>query len=168
MNYLKYSCDFLLNDSLSDHIQLIPICGEDKFAECGIEFEVIDINSTEKTQLGFKAVISNYDKEIIMVCLGDEPCHEASERYVKNADWLLSEAFCLRSDKELFQPYEKNHSTAYDAGQVAKKLGVKNLILYHTEDSDLKNRTKKYTEEAMQNFKGNIFVPNDLEVIRIL
>lgn len=168
LNYLKYSCDFLLSDSLSDQIQLIPIWGEDKFTECGVKFEVININSTKKAQLGFRAVISNYDKELLMVCLGDEPCHETSEKYVKNADWLLAEAFCLRSEKELFQPYEKSHSTAYDAGQTAEKLGVKNLLLYHTEDSDLENRAKKYTEEAMQNFKGNIFVPDDLEVIRIL
>ena len=168
LDYLKYSCDFLFSGSLSDYIQFIPVCGEDNFTECGIGFEVIDINSTKKAQLGFRAVISNYDKELIMVCLGDEPCNETCEKYVKNADWLLSEAFCLRSEKEVFQPYEKHHSTAYDAGQVAERLGVKNLLLYHTEDSDLENRAKKYAEEAMQNFKGNIFVPNDLEVIKIL
>lgn len=168
LNYLKYNCDFLLNDSLSEQIQLIPINGEDKFTECGIEFEAININSTKKAQLGFRAVISNYDKILTMVCLGDEPCHETCEDYVKNADWLLSEAFCLRSEKELFYPYEKNHSTAYDAGQMAEKLGVKNLILYHTEDSDLENRAKRYAEEAGQNFTGNLFVPDDLDVIRIL
>lgn len=168
LNYLKYNCDFLLNDSLSGHIQFIPVCAEDKFTECGIEFEIININSTKKTQLGFKAFIHNYDKLLTLVCLGDEPCHKTSENYVKNADWLLSEAFCLRNEQELFHPYEKHHSTAYDAGLLAENLGVKNLILYHTEDSDLENRAQKYTEEAMQSFKGNIFVPDDLEVIRIL
>ena len=43
LNYLKYSCDFLLSDSLSEYIQFIPICGEDKFTECGMEFDVINI-----------------------------------------------------------------------------------------------------------------------------
>ena len=65
LNYLKYSCDFLLPESWSDHIQFIPIAGADKLSECGIEFEVIDINSTKKKQLGFRAVIRNYDKEFI-------------------------------------------------------------------------------------------------------
>ena len=168
LDFLKYSCNFLLNDSLSERIQFIPICGEDKQTECGIEFEVIDIHSTKKEQLGFRAVIREHDKEIVMVCLGDEPCYITSESYVRNADWLLSEAFCLRSEKELFHPYEKNHSTAYDAGLTAEKLGVKNLLLYHTEDSDLKNRAKKYAEEAMQSYNGNVYVPDDLEVIQIL
>lgn len=168
LNYLRYNCDFLLNDPLSEQIQFIPINGEDKFTECGIEFEAIDINSTKQAQLGFRAVVSNSDNALAMVCLGDEPCHETSENYVRNADWLLAEAFCLRSGQELFHPYEKHHSTAYDVGKTAERLGVKNLLLYHTEDSDLKNRAKRYAEEAGENFKGNIFVPDDLEVIRIL
>ena len=168
IKYLKYSCDFLLKDSLNDHIRFIPISGENKFTECGIAFEVIDINSTKKIQLGFKAVIHNGDQKLTMVCLGDEPCHETSERYAENADWLLSEAFCLKSEQALFHPYEKKHSTAYDAGHIAQKLGVKNLLLYHTEDSDLENRAKKYTKEAMQSFRGNIFVPDDLETIQII
>ncbi len=168
LDYLKYSCKFLLNDLLSESIQFIPICGGDKITECQIEFEVIDINSTKKKQLGFKALIRDKNNELSMVCLGDEPCHAASEHYVRNADWLLSEAFCLRSEKERFHPYEKHHSTAYDVGQIAERLGVKNLLLYHTEDSDLENRAKKYTEEAMLHFSGNIFVPEDLDVIRIL
>ena len=33
LDFLKYSCDFLLNDSLSDRIQFIPICGEDQLTE---------------------------------------------------------------------------------------------------------------------------------------
>lgn len=168
LNYLKYSCDFLINGSLSEHIQFISLCGGDSFAECGMEFEVIDINSTKKKQFGFRSVIRNENGECTLVCLGDEPCHASGERYVKNADWLLSEAFCLKSEEEVFHPYEKSHSTAYDAGQLAERLGVKNLLLYHTEDSDLENRARKYTEEAMQSFNGNVFVPEDLETIRII
>lgn len=168
LNYIKYSCDFLLCDPLSDGIQFIPICEGTQLTECGIEFKVIDIHSTKKEQLGFRAVIKNEDQECVMVCLGDEPCNEANEKYVMNADWLLSEAFCLKSEEEIFHPYTKHHSTAYDAGQMAERLGVRNLVLYHTEDSDLKNRARKYTEEARQNFQGNIFVPDDLDVINII
>ena len=49
-----------------------------------------------------------------------------------------------------------------DAGE---ELGVKNLILYHTEEKTLDNRKENYTCEAAENFKGRIFVPDDLEVI---
>ena len=47
----------------------------------------------------------------------------------------------------------------------AEELGVKNLILYHTEEKTLDNRKENYTCEAAENFKGRIFVPDDLEVI---
>lgn len=167
LDYLRDSCDFLLYDKMSNRIRFIPICGGDELMEFGIKFEVININSTKKEQLGFRAVIRDRDEEIVLVCLGDEPCYATSEDYVRNADWLLSEAFCLRSEKDIFHPYEKKHSTAYDAGQVAERLGVKNLLLYHTEDSDLENRAKKYAAEARQIFNGNIVVPKDLEVVRI-
>ena len=51
-----------------------------------------------------------------------------------------------------------------DAGE---ELGVKNLILYHTEEKTLDNRKENYTREAAENFKGRIFVPDDLEVIEL-
>lgn len=50
---------------------------------------------------------------------------------------------------------------------MAEKLNVKNLVLYHTEDKHLTTRKKDYTEEAQRNFKGKVFVPNDLEIIPI-
>ena len=74
---------------------------------------------------------------------------------------MMCEAFCLYADRDEFKPYEKNHSTALDAG----KLAVKNLILYHTEEMTLSTRRDTYTREAAQNFKGRIVVPDDLEVI---
>lgn len=47
-------------------------------------------------------------------------------------------------------------------------LHVKNLILYHTEDTDLALRRERYAAEAGELFKGNIYVPDDLEVIPLL
>ena len=45
---------------------------------------------------------------------------------------------------------------------------MKNLILYHTEEKTLANRKENYTREAAENFKGRIFVPDDLMVIKFL
>ena len=71
------------------------------------------------------------------------------------------------ADKERFKPYEKHHSTALDAGRLAEELNVKNLLLYHTEDKNIKERKHKYSQEASRLFKGNIFVPDDLEIITL-
>ena len=43
------------------------------------------------------------------------------------------------------------------------ELKVKNLILYHIEESHGINRKSFYQEEAATVFNGNILVPNDLE-----
>ena len=73
---------------------------------------------------------------------------------------------CQRLNRKrrcLFNPYEKSHSTALDAGMLAQELGVKHLVLYHTEDTNLDNRAASYTAEAAQYYKGHILVPKDLE-----
>ena len=86
---------------------------------------------------------------------------------MEDADWLLCESFCLYNDRDIFKPYEKHHSTALEAGVLANRLNIKNLLLYHTEDRTLDTRKEAYMEEAKQNFRGSIFVPNDLEIIDI-
>ncbi len=52
-----------------------------------------------------------------------------------------------------------------EACELAGELGVQNLILYHTEDRNIKNRKKMYLEEGSRYFHGNLFVPDDLESI---
>lgn len=94
-----------------------------------------------------------------------EEDNELNHDYVMGADWLLCEAFCLYDDRERFKPYEKHHSTAFDAGRLASKLDVKNLLLYHTEDKTLATRKERYTAEAQQEFTGCVYVPDDLEKI---
>ena len=57
------------------------------------------------------------------------------------------------------------HSTVKDACELAEKLGVENLLLYHTEDQNITDRKRLYTQEGKQYFHGNLFVPEDLEEI---
>jgi ribonuclease Z len=102
-----------------------------------------------------------------LVCLGDEPCRPTAEPYVRDADWLMLEAFCLEKDAERFRPAKKGHSTAIQAAQTAERLGVRNLVLYHTEDTDLAHRQERYTAEARRAFSGRILVPNDLDMFDI-
>ena len=58
------------------------------------------------------------------------------------------------------------HSVA-DAAKLAKELGVENLLLYHTEDKNILRRRELYSAEARAYFEGNIFVPDDLDVIEL-
>lgn len=137
-----------------------------------------DIHSTKEKQFGFRAELpvegvgSDASREVeskpmVLACLGDEPYNPLNRRYVEGADWMMCEAFCLYADRDTFKPYEKCHSTALDAGKLAAELGVRNLILYHTEEKTLASRKEKYSLEAAEFFKGRIVVPDDLEVIEL-
>ena len=142
----------------------------DCFEVGDMKLECFDIQSTKEKQFGFRAELPSSDesgKPLVLACLGDEPYNEQNRRYIVGADWMMCEAFCLYADRDTFKPYEKCHSTALDAGKLAEELGVKNLILYHTEEKTLDNRRENYTREAAENFKGRIFVPDDLEVIEL-
>ena len=142
----------------------------DSFEVGDMKLECFDIRSTKEKQFGFRAELPSSDesgKPLVLACLGDEPYNGQNRRYIVGADWMMCEAFCLYADRDTFKPYEKCHSTALDAGKLAEELGVKNLILYHTEEKTLANRKENYTREAAENFKGRIFVPDDLEVIEL-
>lgn len=136
----------------------------ERFEVGDMKLECFDIQSTKEKQFGFRAELPGGE---VLACLGDEPYNEQNRRYIEGADWMMCEAFCLYADRDTFNPYEKCHSTALDAGKLAEELGVKNLILYHTEEKTLANRKENYTREAAENFKGRIFVPDDLEVIEL-
>ena len=122
------------------------------------------ILSTKAKQFGFTLTLRNGRK---LTCMGDEPYNPACRRYAEGADWLLHEAFCLYEDRERFKPYEKWHSTARDAADNARELGVKNLVIWHTEDTDLEHRKTRYTKEARERFDGNVLVPDDREIIEL-
>lgn len=123
-----------------------------------------DIHSTKDLQHGFKTTLTNGKS---LTFLGDEPYRDTVKSYCENADYLLHEAFCLYSQREIFKPYEKHHATAKDACKNAKELNVKNVILYHAEDNDLENRKKLYINEGKEEFDGNIYMPDDLDVIEL-
>lgn len=134
-----------------------------------IHMQCFDIHSTKEKQFGFRAElpVPGQHSTLSIACLGDEPYNPLNRSLVEHADWLLCEAFCLYADRDEFKPYEKSHSTALDAGKLAAELGVKSLLLYHTEEKTLATRRTNYTREAAENFKGRIVVPDDLDVIEL-
>ena len=122
-----------------------------------------DIHSQKAKQFGFCMKLKQNRK---LTFLGDEPFNEYNRQYVENAAWLMHEAFCLYAEKDIFQPYKKQHSTALDACKTAEKYHVRNTILYHTEESH-ENRKELYLKEGKSVYQGNLFVPDDNEVIQI-
>lgn len=102
----------------------------------GLLLKAFDTGSDHERQFGHELALPDGKR---VCCLGDEPFHE-----------------CCR-------PCRINRSTAADAAGAAQRLGVKNLVLHHTEDDHLQNRAALYTAEAKELFAGQIFVPCDLE-----
>ena len=123
-----------------------------------------DIGSTKARQFGFSMDLGEGRH---LVCCGDEPLSDAGRPYAQGAEWMLHEAFCLYSQRHLFKPYEKHHSTVVDACKVADELGVRNLLLYHTEDHNIARRRELYTAEGKPHFSGRLWVPDDLESIEL-
>lgn len=121
-----------------------------------------DIFSTKEKQFGFSA---EFTDGMNLCCLGDEPYNEKCKIYADKADYLLAEAFCLYRDRDKFKPYEKHHSTVKEACELAETLQVKNLILYHTEDKNIVERKNLYTAEGQEYYYGNLYVPDDLDII---
>lgn len=146
---------------IGERIFLHPVDDGEVKEILGYQMQFFDIQSVKAKQYGFTMKLQN-GKHFTFA--GDEPYRDCEYPYVKGSDWLLHEAFCLYSQAERFKPYEKCHTTVKDACEMAEELEVKNLILYHTEDKDLKHRKELYLAEGKEYFKGNLFVPDDLEV----
>ena len=144
-------------------VHFVEVKDGEKRNVMGHDIQFFDIHSTKAKQFGFTMWYDNKK----LTCCGDEPYNEYEKTYVENSTWLLHEAFCLYRDREQFQPYEKHHSTVKDACELAQALHVKNLVLYHTEDQNIKERKALYTKEGREYFHGNLFVPEDLECIKL-
>lgn len=130
----------------------------------GYEVEFFDIGSTKAKQYGFTLRLKNGEK---LTFTGDEPFNAKNMQQLKGSDWLLHEAFCLASQTEIFKPYEKHHSTVKDACTLAQKEKIPNLVLWHTEDINLNKRKELYQIEGKQYYQGNLYIPNDLDMINL-
>lgn len=149
---------------IGERIHLIPIHDGEQRTLAGYTVTFFDIHSTKAPQFGFTLRLKNGKK---LVCLGDEPYHYSCEKYVTGADWLLTEAYCLYKDREVYTPYRYHHSTVKEASQLAEQLGIINLVLWHTEEGTYPNRKVRYSAEAKEYFNGNVFIPDDGEVIML-
>lgn len=147
---------------LGDRVHLIAVADGECRMILGKKVTFFDIHSDKAKQFGFSMELTEGER---LTCCGDEPYHECNEVYVKESKWLMHEAFCLSSQTDIFRPYEKNHSTVKDACETAERLNVDHLILYHTEDRNIKERRELYLAEGRKYYHGKLYVPEDLEKI---
>ena len=149
---------------IGERLHFVPVADGETLNVIGHATTFFDIRSTKTKQFGFSMDIGGGKK---LTCCGDEPCNEFAQRYAENSAWLLHEAFCLYAQADIFAPYGKNHSTVKDACELAQKLHVENLLLYHTEDKNLSARKQLYCAEGQRYFSGKIHVPDDLETLAL-
>lgn len=147
---------------LDERIFINVVNDHEKAKILNYELEFLDIMAKKDKQYGFKTILNN-NKTLVFG--GDEPLDEKLYDDVKDVDYLLHEAFCLETESDKYKPKEKGHDTVKSASIKAQKLGVKNLVLWHTAENLGKDRKEIYTKEAKENFNGKVFVPNDLEEI---
>ena len=145
-------------------VLLIPVDDGEVREILGHQIRFFDIGSVNRKQFGFTMRLDGGDRR---TCLGDEPYHACSRKYVQDSTWLMHEAFCMYAERDFFKPYPKHHSTVMDACILAEQMNVKNLVLYHTEDTHIKTRKQLYSAEGAEYFSGNLFVPDDLDEIEI-
>ena len=151
-------------DMLESRIHLVPLKDGEKKQILDYEVTFFDIHSTKAKQFGFTLLLNNGQK---LTFLGDEPYNPACEAYVRGTGWLLHEAFCLYADRDLFKPYEKHHSTVKEACELAESMGIPNLVLWHTEDSNIAGRRRLYLNEGKRYYSGNLYVPEDESLIAL-
>lgn len=163
---IKTISSFVLQKKFTDlfgaNIIFHNINDGNKFEILGRSVTFFDIGSTKDLQFGFHTTLLSGKT---LAFLGDEPYSEHLRDYCLNVDYLLHEAFCLYQERDIFKPYEKHHATARDACANGQQLNAKAVVLYHTEDKNLEIRKERYTLEGREVYGGEIYVPDDLEVI---
>ncbi len=159
----KHILPYQLVDAIYKVVNFVVLQDEDRHQINGVDYTFFDIKAKGTKQFGFECVLN----EKKFAFLGNETLNPSLYERIKNFDFVMHEAFCLESEENIFHAYEKNHSTTKSVSEVMNPLNIKNLILYHTEESHKDQRKDLYTKEAQQYFKGNIIVPDDLEIIEI-
>lgn len=158
-------CKYILQEGLWQKISKVisfQILKDDsQYNIYGNKYTFFDIIAKGTKQFGFETILNQ--KKVIF--LGDEPLNSKLENRVRNADFVLHETFCLDKEEKIFEAFKKNHSTVKTACEKMNELNVKNLVLFHTEESHGNDRKRLYEEEGNKVFHGNLVVPEDLEEI---
>lgn len=164
---IRQICKILLPEKHYDYIDknilLIPVNNNETINILNREITFFDTNSFGTKQYGFYFDIRENER---FTFIGDEYCSENTKKYVKDSKWLFADAY--KTDIEKYEIGKRyRHSTVKQVAELCEQLNVKNVILSHSTDNNLKMRKELFVSVAKQYFKGNVFVPNDLETINL-
>ena len=159
----KYILPDKLMDAVYNGIEFIILNDGDCYNINGIDYTFFDVQAKGTKLFGFECKLNGKK----LAFLGDETLNPNLYERIRDFDYVMHEAFCLESEEHIFHAYEKHHSTTKSVSEKMNNLNIKNLILYHTEESHGEKRNELYTKEAQTHFAGNVIVPNDLETIEI-
>lgn len=151
-------------DLIKKHLDIVVVQDNETVTICNRDYTFFDVKARGNLLYGFETLLDSKER---FVFLGDETLDSSLYSKIEGAGYVMHEAFCLDAEKDIFKPYEKHHSTVKSVCSNFKDLHIKNIILYHTEESHEKNRKKLYLEEARKYYSGNVIVPNDMEIIEI-
>ncbi len=151
----------LHTNAIKENVKIHILKDNEVVNVAGYYIKFFDVHSKGNMLYGFETTLNNGKK---LIFLGDETCNPILYDRIKNSEYVMHEAFCLDSEETIFKAYEKNHSTVKSVCKEMNHLNIKNLILYHTEDSHT-NKKELYTNEANEFFENNVIVPVDMEEI---
>lgn len=149
--------------AVEENINIYILHDEETLEIAGEKITFFDVHPKGNQLYGFETNLNNGKK---LIFLGDETCNPILYDRLKEADYVMHEAFCLDKEEQIFKAYEKHHSTVKSVCESMQSLNIKNLILFHTEDTH-EDKKKLYTAEAREYFASNVIVPNDLDEIEL-
>lgn len=156
-------------DLIGDKIKLMEVDTGYETQVLNYKIEFFDVDANKVKQTGFNLYLTENNKEDNkFTFIGDEYCKPTIEKYVENSKWFFADAFMAGKEAEEYNPIKRHsHSTVKFVAELCERLNVQNVIMAHTIDTNLENRKKEFTEDAKLYFNGNVFVPDDLEIIEI-
>lgn len=150
-----------LQEVLNENVLIHVLHDGDVVSIAGENITFFDVHAKSNLLYGFETILNCGAK---LIFLGDETCNPILYDKLKGADYVMHEAFCLDSEENVPKFIKEHHATVKSVCQTMEPFDIKNLIIYHTEDSH-DNKKELYTKEAKMYYSRNVIIPDDLDEI---
>lgn len=119
-----------------------------------IRLTFFDIFSDKTKQFGFKAV---FPSGKVLACLGDEPFNEKCRNFVQNCDYLMCEAFCLYSQKDILS-HTKNSTARRLMPENLQKVFLQKILFCITPRTKHFKHAKVHILQRQEQFLTEIYL----------
>ena len=111
--------------AIDEKINIHILHDEENINIAGENITFFDVHAKGNLLYGFETILNNGTK---LIFLGDETCNPILYDRLRDADYVMHEAFCLDAEESKFKAYEKHHSTVKSVCESMQPLNIKNLI----------------------------------------